>query len=95
MKISNRLFKIYLGALAITSFALNAIDNPHFWRATNFIPEFYEPGLPEIGSHHLILPWDLAQPKPAEMAKVKRSHCWIFMASIICKHLALMFRVKI
>ena len=27
------------------SFALLAIDNPHFWRATNFLPQFYEPRL--------------------------------------------------
>lgn len=26
-------------------FPLIAIDNPHFWRATNFLPEFYEPRL--------------------------------------------------
>jgi hypothetical protein len=24
---------------------ITAIDNPHFWRATNFLPEFYEPRL--------------------------------------------------
>lgn len=31
-------------ALFICS-SLTAIDNPHFWRATNFLPEFYEPRL--------------------------------------------------
>lgn len=39
-----KLMKISI--LAIFSFfSLNAIDNPHFWRGTNFITEFYEPRL--------------------------------------------------
>lgn len=32
-----------LVSLLFTS--LNAIDNPHYWRATNFLPQFYEPRL--------------------------------------------------
>lgn len=33
---------LLFGLLSAT-FAITAIDNPHYWRATNFLPQFYEP----------------------------------------------------
>jgi hypothetical protein len=37
--------KLNLITLLCISRAALAVDNPHFWRATNFLPEFYEPRL--------------------------------------------------
>lgn len=48
----------FFGILALFIFVpLGAIDNPHFWRATNFLPEFYEPRLawPGLTSGYLTL----------------------------------------
>lgn len=36
-------FKKIPTILLLVVIPLNAIDNPHFWRATNFLPAFYEP----------------------------------------------------
>ena len=43
MKTLHALKKIAALAALTATLATSAIDNPHFWRATNFLPEFYEP----------------------------------------------------
>jgi hypothetical protein len=45
MKTLHALKKLVAFALLIGPLHLLAIDNPHFWRATNFLTEFYEPRL--------------------------------------------------
>ncbi len=49
MKNSQVIKQLLATALALASLPLRSIDNPHFWRATNFLPQFYEP--------RLAMPW--------------------------------------
>lgn len=41
--------QILFGLICLATLSSTAIDNPHFWRAINFLPQFYEPRLAKSG----------------------------------------------
>lgn len=45
MKIHKQIQKLTFIIGLLNPIIIHCIDNPHFWRATNFLPEFYEPRL--------------------------------------------------